>query len=165
MRESINRTASDTVRPIAANTASASCLRRSSTRARTTARSIWAHLDVFLGTKRIARASYPVKAVDIARAGSRGRPLSRDSPDESQTGINVRVSPALLQDRREVLTATSTSGPRLTRYMRRWLVERFFAWIQWQRQILVRWEYHTQNFLGFVQLACLVILFTRILDT
>ena len=50
---------------------------------------------------------------------------------------------------------------RLTRYMRRWLVERFFAWIQWQRRILVRWEYHTQNFLGFVQLACLIILFRR----
>jgi len=50
---------------------------------------------------------------------------------------------------------------RLTRYMRRWLVERFFAWIQWQRRILVRWEYRTQNFLGFVQLACLVILFRR----
>ena len=45
---------------------------------------------------------------------------------------------------------------RLSRYMRRWLVERFFAWIQWQRRILVRWEYHAQNFLGFVQLACLV---------
>src|SRR5438093_7714171 len=29
---------------------------------------------------------------------------------------------------------------RLSRYMRRWLVERFFAWIQWQRRILVRWE-------------------------
>jgi len=43
----------------------------------------------------------------------------------------------------------------------RWLVERFFAWIQWQRRILVRWEYYTQNFLGFVQLACLVILFRR----
>jgi transposase len=40
--------------------------------------------------------------------------------------------------------------------MRRWLVERFFAWMQWQRRILVRWEYYTQNFLGFVQLACLV---------
>jgi hypothetical protein len=34
--------------------------------------------------------------------------LNRDSPDESQT--NVRVFPALLQDRREVLTATRTSG-------------------------------------------------------
>ena len=43
--------------------------------------------------------------------------------------------------------------------MRRWLVERFFAWIQWQRRILIRWEYHAHNFLGFVQLACLVILF------
>src|SRR6201988_3071252 len=50
---------------------------------------------------------------------------------------------------------------RLTRYMRRWLVERFFAWIQWQRRILVRWEYYAQNFLGFVQLACLVVLFRR----
>jgi transposase len=50
---------------------------------------------------------------------------------------------------------------RLSRYTRRWLVERFFAWIQWQRRILVRWEYHPQNFLGFVQLACLVILFRR----
>src|SRR5215813_12908685 len=36
--------------------------------------------------------------------------FNRDSPDESQTGINVRAFPALLQDRREVLTATSTSG-------------------------------------------------------
>jgi transposase len=46
---------------------------------------------------------------------------------------------------------------RLSRYTRRWLVERFFAWIQWQRRILVRWEYHAAN----VQLACLVILFKR----
>ena len=36
--------------------------------------------------------------------------LIRDSPDESQTGINVRFFPALLQDRREMLAATSTSG-------------------------------------------------------
>jgi hypothetical protein len=50
---------------------------------------------------------------------------------------------------------------RLSRYMRRWLVERFFARIQWQRRILIRWEYHAHNFLGFVQLACLVILFKR----
>jgi hypothetical protein len=39
--------------------------------------------------------------------------ICRDSPDESQTGINVRVFPALLQDRREVLTATNTSGSRI----------------------------------------------------
>ena len=40
-------------------------------------------------------------------------------------------------------------GRRLRRYARRWLVERFFAWLQWQRRILVRWEFHPKNFLGF----------------
>jgi transposase len=50
---------------------------------------------------------------------------------------------------------------RFRRYARRWLVERFFAWLQWQRRILVRWEYYPQSFLGFVQLACLVILLRR----
>ena len=49
-------------------------------------------------------------------------------------------------------------GRRLRRSQRRWLVERFFSWIQWQRRILIRWEYYTQNFLGFVQLACTLIL-------
>jgi IS5 family transposase len=48
---------------------------------------------------------------------------------------------------------------RLSRYMRRWIVERFFARIQWQCRILVRGEFHAQN--GFVQLACLVILFRQ----
>jgi transposase len=38
------------------------------------------------------------------------------------------------------------------------MVERFFAWIQWQRRVLVRWEYHPRNFLGFVQLACMIVL-------
>ena len=31
-------------------------------------------------------------------------------------------------------------GRRLRQYERRWIVERFFAWIQWQRRRLVRWE-------------------------
>src|SRR6266566_4798070 len=64
----------------------------------------------------------------------------------------------LLHDRSQ---AGKQDRRRLSRYMRRWLVERFFAWIQWQRRILIRWEYHAHNFLGFVQLACLVILFKR----
>lgn len=29
----------------------------------------------------------------------------------------------------------------MRRYERRWIVERFFAWIQWQRRLPVRWEY------------------------
>ena len=47
---------------------------------------------------------------------------------------------------------------RLRRYQHRWLVERFFAWIQWQRRTLIRWEYYAENFLGFVQLASILTL-------
>jgi transposase len=49
-------------------------------------------------------------------------------------------------------------GRRLRRYTRRWIVERFFAWLQWKRRLLVRWEYYASNFLGFVQLACILML-------
>ena len=49
-------------------------------------------------------------------------------------------------------------GRRLRRYKRRWIVERFFAWLQWNRRVLIRWEYHAANFLGFVQLAALCLL-------
>jgi transposase len=52
-------------------------------------------------------------------------------------------------------------GRRLRRYERRWIVERFFAWIQWQRRLLVRWECYAANFLGFVQLASIAILLRR----
>jgi len=55
----------------------------------------------------------------------------------------------------------SQDGRRLRRYQRRWIVERFFAWIQWQRRLLVRWEYYPVNFLGFVQLAAICILLIR----
>ena len=56
---------------------------------------------------------------------------------------------------------TRQDGSRLRRYERRWIVERFFAWIQWQHGFLVRWEYHQTNFLGFVQLAAPCILLER----
>jgi transposase len=49
-------------------------------------------------------------------------------------------------------------GRRLRRHERRWIVERFFAWLQWHRRLLVRCEYYPTNFLGFVQLAALCIL-------
>ena len=57
--------------------------------------------------------------------------------------------------------AKTQDGRRLRRYSRRWKVERFFAWLQWQRRLVTRWEYYPGNFLGFVQLASLLILFKR----
>jgi len=44
-------------------------------------------------------------------------------------------------------------------YRRRWKVERLFAWLQNFRRLVVRYEYHAENFLGMVQLGCAIILF------
>jgi len=49
-------------------------------------------------------------------------------------------------------------GRPLRRLKRRWKVERLFAWLQNFRRLVVRYEYHDQNFLGFVQLGCILIL-------
>jgi transposase len=49
-------------------------------------------------------------------------------------------------------------GRCLRRYRRRWKMERLYAWLQNYRRVLVRWEYHLENFRGFVQLACALIL-------
>ena len=35
---------------------------------------------------------------------------------------------------------------------------RLFAWLQNFRRLVVRWVYHADNFLGFVQLGCAIIL-------
>lgn len=49
-------------------------------------------------------------------------------------------------------------GRTLRRYRRRYKVERFFAWLQNYRRVLIRYERHVENFLGFVQLACVLML-------
>lgn len=49
-------------------------------------------------------------------------------------------------------------GRKLRRYKKRWKVERLFAWFNNYRRIIVRWDYHISNFLGFVHLACIMIL-------
>jgi len=49
-------------------------------------------------------------------------------------------------------------GRQLRRYKRRWKVERLFAWLLRFRRISTRYERIAENYLGFVQLGCLVIL-------
>src|SRR5215470_6255267 len=49
-------------------------------------------------------------------------------------------------------------GRELRRYCRRWKIERLFAWLHNFRRLVSRWEYHEANFLGMLQLGCLVIL-------
>ena len=51
---------------------------------------------------------------------------------------------------------------KLRRYRKRWKIERLFAWLHNFRRLVTRSEYHIENFLGFVHLACLQLLLRRL---
>jgi len=50
----------------------------------------------------------------------------------------------------------------LRRFKRRWKVERLFAWLYNFRRLVVRYEYHVENYVGLVQPACLIILLSHL---
>jgi transposase len=81
-----------------------------------------------------------------------------DALDEAlqQQGVEM-ISP-----HRSNRALKTEDGRRLRRYARRWLVERFFAWLQWKRRLVTRWEYYVSNFLGLVELASITMLLKRI---
>jgi transposase len=56
------------------------------------------------------------------------------------------------------IKSTTQEGSVLHRYTNRWKIERLFAWLKNYRRVLDRYDYHLENFLGFVQVACLLIL-------
>jgi transposase len=59
------------------------------------------------------------------------------------------------------LRPATQDGRALRRYRGRWKIERLFAWLQNFRRLVVRYEYHVANFLGFVHLGCMLILLCR----
>jgi transposase len=59
--------------------------------------------------------------------------------------------------RRNKRIATQDGRP-LRRYKRRWKVERLFAWFHNFRRLVVRYEYHADNFQAMLHLACCIIL-------
>jgi transposase len=48
-------------------------------------------------------------------------------------------------------------GRKPRRYKRRWKIERLFAWLDNYRRLVVRYKRYAENFLGFVRLACVLI--------
>ena len=77
-----------------------------------------------------------------------------DSEVLEQFGIQV-IAPHREGRRPDRVTQ---DGRALRRFKRRWKVERLFAWLYNFRRLVVRYEYHAENYLGFIQLACLIIL-------
>jgi transposase len=65
----------------------------------------------------------------------------------------------LLAPHREGRTKPNRNDGRcLRRYRKRWKIERLFAWLHNFRRLVVRYEYHGENYLAFLHLACALIL-------
>jgi transposase len=77
-------------------------------------------------------------------------PLDRDLADHY--GIEM-IAP-----HRGVRRSPTQDGRPLRRYRKRWRVERLFAWLHHFRRLVIRWEYHVENFFGMVRLGCMQIL-------
>lgn len=72
--------------------------------------------------------------------------------DPNQDGIN------LIAPHRSTRKLKTQDGRHLRQYERHWPGERFFAWLQWKRRLLIHWAYYPSNFLGFVQFASITML-------
>ena|SRR5215207_1980939 len=90
------------------------------------------------------------------------RAYDSDPLDIKLLAANYEVE--LIAPHRYNRQAPSTQDGRpLRRYRHRWKVERLFAWLQNFRRIPIRYEYHAENFLGLIQLGCIMILLRRCL--
>ncbi len=68
------------------------------------------------------------------------------------------ISPADKKKRIEQKEAHPHLGGRA----RRWVVEQTHSWLNRSRRLLVRWENKTENYLGFIYLACAQLIFSKI---
>jgi len=71
------------------------------------------------------------------------------------TTYDVKLISPHKRNRRKPVTQ---DGRELRRYVRRWKVERLFAWLFNFRRLVVRYEWHVENYLGFIMLGCVKIL-------
>jgi transposase len=53
--------------------------------------------------------------------------------------------------------ASTQDGRVLRRYKRRWKIERLWSWLFNYRRIATRFDFHIENYLGFVHLGCIKI--------
>lgn len=110
---------------------------------------------------------HEIKLVDDTLAARFVRPLPKrliadraydsDALDARLARRGIELIAPNRSDRRK-----TQDGRQLRRYQRRWHVERLFAWLQHFRRLVTRYEHKAENFLGFLQLACALILLRRL---
>ncbi len=112
-----------------------------------------------------AASPQEVTLVDQTLAARFVRPLPRrligdkayDS-DPLDAQLRIRGLELIAPHKANRTKPPTQDGRPLRRYRHRWKVERLFSWLNNCRRLTVRYEYHVDNFLGLLHLACVLIL-------
>lgn len=78
--------------------------------------------------------------------------------DKLDQALMQNYGTEMIAPNRQNRRVQTQDGRPLRRYRRRWKIERLFAWLFNFRRLVVRYEYHAQNFQGLLHLAAAVIL-------
>ena len=92
---------------------------------------------------------------DMPRRLIGDRAYDADPLDEALLELGIEL---IAPHRRNRIRPKTQDGRPLRRYKRRWKVERLFAWLGNFRRLVVRYERYALNYLGFVQLGCILLL-------
>jgi transposase len=103
-------------------------------------------------------------SLDFCMPEAKPEQLIGEKADDSDTRDHEmrQQGVEMIAPHRSNRTLKTQDGRKLRRYAWRWIVERFFARMQWKRRLLVRWEYYPANFLGFEQLGALSVFLKRL---
>lgn len=87
--------------------------------------------------------------------------LCLDKGYDNPTGHAAVAATDYLPHIRRIGEEKLDAGKRKTRKARRWVVERTLAWLSKCRGLLVRYAKKSSNYLGLIQIACMLLWYRR----
>ncbi len=102
--------------------------------------------------------------LDEVPTGEKPTPLIADrayDSDKLRTNLSAKGWDLVCPHRRGRVRRKTQDGRKLRRYRRRWKIERTISWISGFRRLVVRHEYYSFIYQGFIHLACILICLRR----
>jgi transposase len=102
--------------------------------------------------------------IDEVPRGERPTPLIADrayDSDKLRTNLLAKGWELVCPHRRGRVRPNTQDGRKLRRYRRRWKIERTISWISSFRRLMIRHEYYSFIYQGFIHLACILICLRR----
>jgi transposase len=81
--------------------------------------------------------------------------------DKLRTNLLAKGWDLVCPHRKGRVRPNTQDGRKLRRYRRRWKIERTISWIGGFRRLMIRHEYYSFIYQGFIHLACILICLRR----